>query len=553
MTVGRGHSRDTAPVANLIAIVLGWLGRNLGLFLLILASVVVAAWLRGEWRELQAREQRIATQAGVVAALESQLAGIDARLGAEAAAWRAQVERVARPYRERLASIDAAVARAAPQWQVTMQRVADLDGHVAAARRAADEAKAQLDVLEKASRPWDWIFDPQALARLEAARVKHATLAASADATRRLREDLEPTLERSPVRALLREREGLAGEIDRLARSASPRQLELATEQARGRQRLEAERARLAALERVAASDPRRQLLARIRAALPAALGIFAAVLIVPLLVKALFYFVLAPAAARMPPIRVLPGPGAPPLSEPAPSAVSAAVDVPPGSELLVRTGFLQSSALDAHKRTRWLLNARLPFASLASGMFALTAVRPAAGEPTRVVVASQDDALGEVCVLDLPAGAAMVLQPRSLAGIVQRADSPLRITRHWRHRSAHGWLTLQLRYLVFHGPCRLILKGCRGVCAEQPDAGRPRLINQAATLGFSANLDYQVTRTETFLPYLRGQEGLFNDLFSGGPGRFVYEAMPAGGRGAGIAGRGLEGVVDAVLDAVGI
>jgi hypothetical protein len=52
---------------------------------------------------------------------------------------------------------------------------------------------------------------------------------------------------------------------------------------------------------------------------------------------------------------------------------------------------------------------------------------------------------------------------------------------------------------------------------------------------------------------YLRGQENLFNDLFSGGPGRFVYEEVPAGDRRTGIAGRGLEGFLDAVLKAFGI
>jgi hypothetical protein len=113
--------------------------------------------------------------------------------------------------------------------------------------------------------------------------------------------------------------------------------------------------------------------------------------------------------------------------------------------------------------------------------------------------------------------------------------------------------LTLQLRYLAFHGPCKLILKGCRGVRAERPEPGQSRLINQAATLGFSANLDYRNTRCETFVAYLRGKEDLFNDLFAGGPGWFVYEEMPAAGRRTGMAGRGLEGVIDAFLKAFGI
>ncbi|HET9694969.1 MAG TPA: hypothetical protein VFP48_11335, partial [Steroidobacteraceae bacterium] len=171
----------------------------------------------------------------------------------------------------------------------------------------------------------------------------------------------------------------------------------------------------------------------------------------------------------------------------------------------------------------------------------------------TRVVVSAQKDPLGEVAVIELPVDAAMVVQPRSVAGVVQPVGRPVVITRHWRLGTLHAWLTLQLRYLVFHGPCHLILKGCRGVRAEQPDWDSPRIINQAATIGFSANLDYRNTRCETFISYLRGKEDLFNDLFAGGPGRFVYEEMPAGRRTAGLTGRGLEGFVDATLKVFGI
>jgi hypothetical protein len=232
---------------------------------------------------------------------------------------------------------------------------------------------------------------------------------------------------------------------------------------------------------------------------------------------------------------------------------VSATVDIQPGQELLVQPDFLQSSSRPAFKRTRWFLNPRLPFASIASGMFALTSVSPEGDKPTRVVVSSQRDPFSEIGVVALPAGAAMVVHPRSLAGILKPAGGAARITRHWRLGSLHAWLTLQLRYLVFHGPCDLLLKGCRGVRVEAPQPDQPRLINQAATLGFSANLEYRTIRCETFVPYLRGHEELFNDLFAGGPGWFVYEEMPARGRRTGVTGRGLEGLTDAVLKAFGI
>jgi uncharacterized protein (AIM24 family) len=299
--------------------------------------------------------------------------------------------------------------------------------------------------------------------------------------------------------------------------------------------------------------DPREQLIAAVRAQLPTALWILAGLIVAPLLVKSLFYFVLAPLAQSLPPIRILPDENAPALPSPPRSAVSMSVDVGPGEELLVHPDFVQSSSETALKRTQWLLNPRLPFSSLAAGLVALTRIRPEGSASTRVVVAPRHEPLDEVAVLELPPGAAMIVQPRSLAGVVKPLGTPVAVTRHWRLASPHAWLTLQLRYLAFHGPCRLIVKGCRGVRAEQPEPGRPRLINQSATLGFSANLDYRNTRCETFVPYLRGREDLFNDAFAGGPGWFVYEEMPAAQRRTGLTGRGLEGVLDTLLKAFGI
>ena len=227
--------------------------------------------------------------------------------------------------------------------------------------------------------------------------------------------------------------------------------------------------------------NPRERMIATVKSRLPLALGILAGILLLPALIKTILYFGVAPLAGRLAPVRILPSADAPPFPRPPRSEVSAALEIAPGDELLVQPDFLQSSSQPAIKRTRWFLNPRLPFASLASGMFALTSVRPEGATTTRAVVSSQRDPFSEIGVIDIPAGAAMVIQPRSLAAVVKPAGQPTHITRHWRLGSLHAWITLQLRYLVFHGPCRLLLKGCRGVRAEAPLPGQPRLINQAA------------------------------------------------------------------------
>jgi hypothetical protein len=128
---------------------------------------------------------------------------------------------------------------------------------------------------------------------------------------------------------------------------------------------------------------------------------------------------------------------------------------------------------------------------------------------------------------------------------------SGVKITSHWRINHLHSWLTLQFRYLAFHGPGRLIVKGCRGVRVEPAIGGR--LVNQAATLGFSANAFYSVHRCETFVAYWRGIEELFNDQFSGADSVYLYEEMPDLHRKGGITGRGLQGLTDSMLKVFGV
>jgi hypothetical protein len=291
---------------------------------------------------------------------------------------------------------------------------------------------------------------------------------------------------------------------------------------------------------------------------LPSAALILLAIVLTPLAIKVVFYFILAPLASRRPPICILPGaagivniqsgntndrPGQI-------SSVSQRITLAESEELLIHPEYLQSSPLNARIDTKWLLDWSLPFSSLASGMLALSRIR-CADDLSPIVISSTRDPLSEVGILALPEGSAAVFQPRSLVGVVYSNDRPLQITRHWRLTSLHSWLTLQLRYMVFHGPSKLIVKGCRGARMEQATSGRR--INQAATMGFSANLMYSTTRCETFVPYLMGEQSLFLDSFTGTPGVYVYEEMPRFGQKRGITGRGIEGVFDSLLKVFGI
>ena len=276
------------------------------------------------------------------------------------------------------------------------------------------------------------------------------------------------------------------------------------------------------------------------------------AVLLVPFAIRVLFYYALAPLVERGPPIRLArpTGMGAVPQASGG-SRPTLSLTLAEGEELLVRQSYLQSSPAGAEMRTQWLLSWRNILTSLASGMAFLTRAR---GPGKTFGISARDDPFAEIARIDLPATTALVMQPRALAAIVQPTTRPMQIRSRWRLFSLHAWLTFQFRYLVFHGPGTLVVKGGRGVRVERAEDGRR--FGQDQLIGFSADTAYTVARSETFLPYFFGREPLFRDRVTDRDGKadgiLVIEEAPMAGRRKGVRG-GLEGAFDAVLKAFGV
>lgn len=286
-----------------------------------------------------------------------------------------------------------------------------------------------------------------------------------------------------------------------------------------------------------------------LRGKMRAAAVALAVILATPFLIRLLLFFVLAPAAARRAAIRLtVPGGRGAAIPLPGRSTTSVAVQLEPHEEVLVRQDFLQSTSHIGDKATRWLLDWRHPLSSIATGLTFLTRIQ---GTSEVTTVSAVRDPFAEVAVLTLPEGSSCVLQPRALAAVAQPVARKLRITSHWRLTSLNAWLTLQLRYLVFHGPARLVIKGGRGVRVERAEAGR--VFGQDQLVGFSADLAYSVTRTETFWPYFLGREPLLKDKVQAGEGVLIVEEAPMAGREAGGARRGFEGAMDAALKVFGL
>ena len=272
-------------------------------------------------------------------------------------------------------------------------------------------------------------------------------------------------------------------------------------------------------------------------------------ILLVPLLIRLVCFTLLAPLAERRPGIHLkLPRTSAGDFPDAARSAPSVAVRLGAGEELLVRQGYLQSTSFIGGKRTRWLLDWGHPLSSLAAGLSFLVAIR-GAGETT--TVSAVHDALCEVTILTVPEGLALVLKPRAIAAVAQQIRQPMRISSKWRFSSLHAWLNLQFRYLIFHGPVRIVIKGNRGVRVERAESGR--VFWQEQLVGFSVDLAYSISRTETFWPYLFGRESLLKDRVEAGHGVLIVEEAPMAGKRAGEVRHGIEGAIDAALKVVGL
>lgn len=286
-----------------------------------------------------------------------------------------------------------------------------------------------------------------------------------------------------------------------------------------------------------------------ISAVLKQAAILLSLVIVVPFAIRFFCYSVLAPLAMRRGAIRLhLPTGCAAsiPLSDP--SSTSLGVRLAPGEELLVRQDYLQSTSQSGRKGTQWFLDWRKPLTSFATGLTFLTRIR---GDGEMTTVSAVRDPFAEVAIISLPSGTSCVMHPRALAAVVQPINQQLRVTGHWQIFSLHAWLTMQLRYLVFHGPARLVIKGGRGVRVERAEQGRT--FGQDQLVGFSADLSYSVTRTETFWPYFLGREQLLKDHVAAGEGILIIEEAPMAGRQTGEARSAIEGMVDASMKVFGM
>lgn len=247
------------------------------------------------------------------------------------------------------------------------------------------------------------------------------------------------------------------------------------------------------------------------------ALLILAAIIIIPFLWKVIAFYVVAPLAHSAKPILL----GSDKLdaeditvtlSHPAQR-----ITLSDGEVLMTKVDYLQGSMGDFEKSTKWLIDWRYPFSSLSAGLYILTRIRNIGEQPGQVTLSTQENATEELAVVDVPEGKSLVFRPHYLVAVTHLLDRPPRIRSKWVFGRIHAWINLRFRYLMIEGPAKLVFSAQRGIQVESVLPDFPgRRVNSSLTAAFSPHLNYSPKRAETFVAYLRGKNGLFDDHFQG-------------------------------------
>jgi hypothetical protein len=261
------------------------------------------------------------------------------------------------------------------------------------------------------------------------------------------------------------------------------------------------------------------------------ALLILAALIVIPFLWKLAAFYVIAPIAESSEPILLdAESPGGEGITATS-SHPAQRIHLSDGEVLMTKVDYLQGSMGGFEKRTKWLMDWRYPFSSMAAGLFMLTRIRNTDGGGGQVTLSTSEDATEELAVVDIPEGKSMVFRPHYLVAVSHPLGHPPRIRSRWVFGKLHAWVNLRFRYLIIEGPAKLVFSAQRGVQVEEVLPDSPgRRVNSHLTAAFSPHLSHSPKRAETFIAYLRGKNALFDDFFQG-HGHVIQQQVTGGKR----------------------
>ena len=255
-------------MSQLIAMVFKWLLHKLGLLVIIIAILLAGAWLKAEWAQHRAAQAALEQQQTVLEGLQADLQSIEVAIAADQAEWRRAAADRMRSIWDELEALNHRIVGLEDHSQAARGKYLDLARQAQAARRAANQAKVKLDVLERNYWWWDSYVSPTKLIELQGARATYAALnrtATAAEAARAARRRPPPRFVRD-IAALQAAPEGTAAD-PRRSRPYRVAALRL-PHRRRNRKQQESRSSRASSTRSAAphvATNPREQLISNIR------------------------------------------------------------------------------------------------------------------------------------------------------------------------------------------------------------------------------------------------------------------------------------------------
>jgi hypothetical protein len=238
-------------------------------------------------------------------------------------------------------------------------------------------------------------------------------------------------------------------------------------------------------------------------------LGIVLLILLTPVILRTVAYFVLMPLVSRaQKPLQLAAEPEhAAATLHASPAERTLPIRLSAGEVLSARSEDVRP--VQGKVRSQLLYNWKAPFISYATGLHSLSRVTGDA-DGTEATLAASDDPNSYLMRIDFTDHPGIVMRPKHVVGVMGVPELETRW--RWGIQSLATW---QVRYIMFAGTGSLIVQGSGSVEATSP-GHRATKMDQHLMMGFDSRLTARINRTEVFWPYLRGKAPLVDDEFTG-------------------------------------
>lgn len=204
-----------------------------------------------------------------------------------------------------------------------------------------------------------------------------------------------------------------------------------------------------------------------------------------------------------------------------------------PGERACVRLRYLQYADEGVLRESKFMMSWRFPVTSLLSGFVHDVSLRNVrAGNDYRLAFAHHKNPEHQMAVVHVPENSSLVVRPSFLAAVVLPPGQKLQLRPRWQLLRWQAWLTGQLRFLEFKGPCRLVVAGRPGLRAERMSEKEDGMLPVCRVavdriIGFTPGLEYRLIRTPRFWSYYLWNARLFDAHFTGVGFVLVQATLP--------------------------